>query len=302
MLETPFDAQILDQFFKGHVLMRKGIEGHGFDGADEVFEGLFGDRSGPQGQGIGEEPDEGVPVLLLPSGDRRADHDIGLLRIAEDQDFEGGEQHHERRDAEPLAQVAHGGRQVRGTDLMRHVCAQAAREGIPIGLYGGRPEVLERLVSEVHESSSVSMLDGDDIVYVARVPTSRIMRVSINVGTRFPAYATSMGRVMLAGLEPEELDALLERAELRRLSSHTITDEKRLRAELARVRRQGWAIVDQELEEGLRSVAAPIRATVAPGRAPNHSYRWIEASTVGIRGSLEITSPLAATPICNARG
>ena len=75
------------------------------------------------------------------------------------------------------------------------------------------PEVaephLERLVAEVHESSSVSVLDGDDIVYVARVPTARIMRVSINVGTRFPAYATSMGRVMLAGMEPDELDAFL---------------------------------------------------------------------------------------------
>ena len=125
------------------------------------------------------------------------------------------------------------------------------------------PEVaephLERLVSEVHESSSVSVLDGDDIVYVARVPTSRIMRVSINVGTRFPAYATSMGRVLLSGMGPDELDAFLARAELRRLASHTITDEQRLRAELAGVRRQGWAIVDQELEEGLRSVAAPIR-------------------------------------------
>ena len=125
------------------------------------------------------------------------------------------------------------------------------------------PEVaephLERLVAEVHESSSVSVLDDDDIVYVARVPTSRIMRVSINVGTRFPAYATSMGRVLLAGLEPEELDAFLARAELVRLSARTITAEPKLRAELARVRRQGWAMVDQELEEGLRSVAAPIR-------------------------------------------
>jgi len=125
------------------------------------------------------------------------------------------------------------------------------------------PEVaephLERLVSEVHESSSVSMLDGDDIVYVARVPTSRIMRVSINVGTRFPAYATSMGRVLLAGLPPEELDTYLERVELRRLSARTITTNAALRGELDRVRMQGWAMVDQELEEGLRSVAAPIR-------------------------------------------
>ena len=75
------------------------------------------------------------------------------------------------------------------------------------------PEVaephLERLAERVHESSSVSVLDGDDIVYVARVPTRRIMRVAINVGTRFPAYATSMGRVLLAGLADDELDAFL---------------------------------------------------------------------------------------------
>ena len=125
------------------------------------------------------------------------------------------------------------------------------------------PEVaephLERLVAEIHESSSVSVLDGDEIVYVARVPTARIMRVSINLGTRFPAYATSMGRVMLAGLPEADLDAYLARVELRRLSPRTVTDEDALRAELARVREQGWALVDQELEEGLRSIAAPIR-------------------------------------------
>ena len=125
------------------------------------------------------------------------------------------------------------------------------------------PEVaephLERLVAEVHESSSVSVLDGDDIVYVARVPTARIMRVSINLGTRFPAYATSMGRVLLAGLAEDELDAHLERVQLRRLSPRTITAEPVLRSELAGIRAQGWALVDQELEEGLRSIAAPIR-------------------------------------------
>jgi len=118
---------------------------------------------------------------------------------------------------------------------------------------------LERLVAEVHESSSVSVLDGDEIVYVARVPTARIMRVSINLGTRFPAYATSMGRVMLAALPEEALDAHLARVELRRLSPRTITAESALRAELARIHAEGWALVDQELEEGLRSIAAPIR-------------------------------------------
>jgi IclR family pca regulon transcriptional regulator len=118
---------------------------------------------------------------------------------------------------------------------------------------------LERLAAEVRESSSVSVLDGDEIVYVARVPTSRIMRVAINVGTRFPAHATSMGRVQLAALAESELDAYLARADLRALTANTVTDPARLRAELDRIRAQGWALVDQELEEGLRSVAAPIR-------------------------------------------
>jgi IclR family transcriptional regulator, pca regulon regulatory protein len=118
---------------------------------------------------------------------------------------------------------------------------------------------LRELVERVHESSSVSVLDGDDIVYVAREPTQRIMTVAISVGTRFPAYATSMGRVLLAGLGEGELDSFLERAQLRKLTAETVTDERALRVELELVRRQGWAIVDQELEGGLRSVAAPIR-------------------------------------------
>ncbi|RAK35748.1 IclR family transcriptional regulator [Actinoplanes lutulentus] len=125
------------------------------------------------------------------------------------------------------------------------------------------PEVaephLERLVQQVHESSSLSVLDGDDVVYVARVPTSRIMRVAINVGTRFPAYATSMGRVLLAALPAGELEAYLDRAKLEPLTDRTIASPSALRAEIARVRAQGHSIVDQELEEGLRSLAAPIR-------------------------------------------
>ena len=125
------------------------------------------------------------------------------------------------------------------------------------------PEVaephLERLVAEVNESSSVSVLDAFDVVYVARVPTSRIMTVAINVGTRFPAYATSMGRVLLAGLPDDELEAYLNDIRLERLTARTISSAAALRAELQRVRAQGWAMVDQELEEGLRAVAAPIR-------------------------------------------
>jgi IclR family pca regulon transcriptional regulator len=124
------------------------------------------------------------------------------------------------------------------------------------------PEVaqphMETLVAQVHESCSMSVLDGDEVVYVARVPTKRIMTVGISVGTRFPAYATSMGRVLLAAQSAEWLDEYLAKAELRPLTRRTITDPAKLRAVLAKIAAQGYAIVDQELEEGLRSLAAPI--------------------------------------------
>lgn len=125
------------------------------------------------------------------------------------------------------------------------------------------PEVaephLEWLVGEVNESSSVSVLDGQDVVYVARVPVSRIMTVAISVGTRFPAYATSLGRVLLAGLPGPELDAYLSTVRFAPLTARTVTSAAVLRGELTRVRAQGWALVNQELEEGLRALAAPIR-------------------------------------------
>ncbi|GGN60156.1 hypothetical protein GCM10011579_025020 [Streptomyces albiflavescens] len=136
---------------------------------------------------------------------------------------------------------------------------------------------LEQLALRVGESSSLCVLDGDDIVYVARVPTRRIMTANITVGTRFPAHVTSVGRVILAHLPGEEVDARLARAALRPLTAHTIVSAELLTAELDRVRRQGYAIVDQELEEGLRSVAAPVRdrdgEVVAAVNIPVHASR-----------------------------
>jgi IclR family pca regulon transcriptional regulator len=117
---------------------------------------------------------------------------------------------------------------------------------------------MERLVATINESSSISVLDDTEVVYVARVPTRRIMSITLSVGTRLPAYATSMGRVLLAALPEDELEARLERIDVRPLSAHTIKDVVALRAALVRVRKQGWAAVDQELEEGLRSLAVPI--------------------------------------------
>ena len=148
------------------------------------------------------------------------------------------------------------------------------------------PEVAEPhlkvLVADVNESSSVSVQDGHDVVYIARVPVSRIMTVAISVGTRFPAYATSMGRVLLAGLAEPELEAYLASVQFQRLTPRTVAAVPTLRGEVAKVRTQGYALVDQELEEGLRAVAAPIR---------DRSGRVVAAmnvSTHASRTSLEV--------------
>jgi IclR family pca regulon transcriptional regulator len=126
---------------------------------------------------------------------------------------------------------------------------------------------MEELVAKLHESSSISVLDGQHVVYVVRVPTKRIMTVAISLGTRFPAYATSMGRVLLAAMPEDELSSYLAQADLEPLTARTVTDPARLRELLAEVAQQGYAIVDQELEEGLRAVAAPIRGAADVGMA-----------------------------------
>lgn len=130
--------------------------------------------------------------------------------------------------------------------------------------------VLERISSQVHESSSLAMLDGDQIVYVARAATQRILSVAISVGTRLPAACTSMGRAILAFSDEDTRTRFLSRVKLPRHTPHTITDRTDLRAELARIRRQGYALVDQELELGLRSLAVPVlRADGTPVAAIN---------------------------------
>jgi IclR family pca regulon transcriptional regulator len=124
---------------------------------------------------------------------------------------------------------------------------------------------MEQLVGQVHESVSLAVLDGRDIVYVARVPTKRIMSVTLTVGTRLPAFATSMGRVLLADLPSDAVDAVLGDEPFPALTSRTIRTPEALRELLVAVRDQGYALTDQELEDGLRSLAVPIRS--ADGRA-----------------------------------
>lgn len=118
---------------------------------------------------------------------------------------------------------------------------------------------VEALVAQVQESSSISVLDGQDVVDIVRVPAKRIMTVSVPVGTRFRAHASSKGRVLLAHLSPADLETFLAEARLERLTDRTVTDPQELRDLLDDIRKKGYALVDQEVEEGVRSVAVPLR-------------------------------------------
>ncbi|WP_236904110.1 IclR family transcriptional regulator domain-containing protein [Comamonas serinivorans] len=118
--------------------------------------------------------------------------------------------------------------------------------------------VMEDLSEAMGESSSASVLDGADIVYVLRVSTRKIMRVSLGTGSRLPAYCTSMGRVLLAGLPPDAARELLQATPRPQHTASTVTEVEAILARVDEARRQGWCLVDQELEEGLISLAAPI--------------------------------------------
>jgi IclR family transcriptional regulator, pca regulon regulatory protein len=136
--------------------------------------------------------------------------------------------------------------------------------------------VMEEVVSVVHESCSLTVLDGKDIVYIARVPANRIMSISLAVGARLPAYPTSMGRVLLSALDSQALDRYLAEVTLEPLTERTLTSKTQLRRILLEVREQGWAIIDQEVEVGVRSVAAAIR---------DHSARTIAAINISSHAS-----------------
>jgi IclR family pca regulon transcriptional regulator len=118
--------------------------------------------------------------------------------------------------------------------------------------------ILREVANRLNESCSASVLDGAEIVYVARVQASRIMHISLGVGTRLPAAATSMGRVLLSALPPEELDRVLSASALRSYTEKTVTKVEELKKILRTVRENRYAYVDQELEGGLRSIAVPI--------------------------------------------
>lgn len=117
---------------------------------------------------------------------------------------------------------------------------------------------LAALTERTGESASIAVLDDTEILYVAREQTRRLMTIAVTVGSRLPAHATSKGRVLLAGLPDAELEAYFARTKIARYTERTVVDETELLRILDETRRQGWALVDQQLEEGLCSVAAPI--------------------------------------------
>jgi len=119
--------------------------------------------------------------------------------------------------------------------------------------------VMRALTAELRESCSAAVLEGQDIVYVLRVPTRKIMSINLGLGSRLPAWCTSMGRVLLAGLSEAELDAHLAQVKLQAHTTRTVARPDDLRARIDQAREQGWCLVNQELEEGLVSLAAPIK-------------------------------------------
>ncbi|WP_059106022.1 IclR family transcriptional regulator domain-containing protein [Shouchella shacheensis] len=136
---------------------------------------------------------------------------------------------------------------------------------------------LEKLSETIQESSSLATLDATEIVYVARVSVNKIMKHSLGVGTRLPAHASSVGKVLLAFLSDHKLDLYFQQAELRPYTEKTVTSEDKIREDLLNIREQGWALSHDQLEMGLLSIAAPIRdirgEVVAAVNCATHSGR-----------------------------
>jgi IclR family transcriptional regulator, pca regulon regulatory protein len=151
------------------------------------------------------------------------------------------------------------------------------------------------LADRLHESCSAGVLDGRDVVFVARARTThpRVMTLALSVGTRIPAYLTALGRVLLAELPDDELDDYLHKAELRKHTENTISDLAGLRAEILTVRAKGYCITDQEIETGIRAAAVPVRRTNGPTLAISVASHASRASLSSIEANF--VPPLRGT-------
>ena len=138
----------------------------------------------------------------------------------------------------------------------------------------------ERLSGDANEACSVAVLDGDEVVMIAHAAPARFADVSPGVGFRLPAYATALGRVLLAGLTDDALDAFLKALKPSALTPHTVTDRRALRRLIGETQRAGFALADQEAELGFRSIAVPLR---------RHDGKLVAAMNIGAR--IERASP-----------
>lgn len=128
-----------------------------------------------------------------------------------------------------------------------------------MGLWDVARPHMQRLVAQTNESCSIAQLDGSDIVYVARVAVPKIVTLAVQIGTRFPALQTSLGKVQLAALSTEEADQVLAEPTRSGLEPRWQPDRAERDTELREVRARGWALTDEQLAPGIRSVAAPLR-------------------------------------------
>lgn len=158
------------------------------------------------------------------------------------------------------------------------------------GLWGVARNHLTDLVGKTHESSSIAQLDGSDIVYVARVAVPKIITLAVQIGTRFPASATSLGKVLLAGLEPDELERALALPSRAGVAPRWQPDRHELDAALRDVRAQGWALTDEQLASGIRSVAAPLRD--GTGRVVAAMNVTVHAAETSVRTLVDDHLPL----------
>lgn len=194
----------------------------------------------------------GMAVLRAFTDHRRP---LGMSQIAQDV---GISRAAVRRALHTLIKLGYAVETAEGFALSPRVLGIGNAYLSSFSLAGIAQPVLDALRDHVHESCSLGVLDGDDVLYLARAETVRIMSVSLRPGSRIPAYCSSMGRVLLAHGGEDELAAYLRRVPLRPCTGRTVVDEDRLRQALANVERQGYAVVDQELELGLRSIAVPV--------------------------------------------
>lgn len=143
--------------------------------------------------------------------------------------------------------------------------------------------IVEQFSEQVHESSSVCIMDGDEIVYVARASAKRVMSVGLSVGSRLPAYCTSMGRVLLAALPEADFAAYLQRIELKAMTPKTVIDKRLLASIVQQVRSNGFCIADEELELGLRSIAVPVKS---------RQNRVVAAMNIGVHATRASTGEM----------